>query len=212
MSDQKHGQRDKGKVKFFACEKFGHYASECPNKKKGEEANLTQTIDEEPTPMMVISQENASSEVFLNEEKVIVNILQTGEPRVESDMWYLDNGASNHMTGDRSKFHKLDERDTGRVKFGDGSTVAIMGKRLILFDCKNDDQQLLNGVYFIPRLESNIISLGQMTEYGSRVEMAGCLLKLFDKSNNLLLRVKRSPNRLYKTLLKTGRPTCLLTT
>ncbi|GJY70129.1 zinc finger, CCHC-type containing protein [Tanacetum coccineum] len=41
--------------------------------------------------------------------------------------------------------------------------------------------------------------------------MAGCLLKLFDRSNILLLRVKRSPNRLYKTLLKTGRPTCLLT-
>ncbi|GJV51548.1 zinc finger, CCHC-type containing protein [Tanacetum coccineum] len=212
MSDQKHGQRDKSKVKFFACEKFGHYASECPDKKKGKEANLTQTIDEEPTLMMVISQENASGEVFLNEEKVIVNILQTGEPQVESDMWYLDNGASNHMTGDRSKFHELDERDTGRVKFGDGSTVAIMGKGSILSDCKNDDQRLLNGVYFIPRLESNIISLGQMTEDGSRVEMAGCLLKLFDKSNNLLLRVKRSPNRLYKTLLKTGRPTCLLTT
>ncbi|GJY70130.1 zinc finger, CCHC-type containing protein [Tanacetum coccineum] len=101
---------------------------ECPNKKKGEEANLTQTIDEEPTLMMAILQENASGKVFLNEEKVIANLLQTDEPRVESDMWNLDNGASNHMTEDRSNFHKLDERVTCRVKFGDGSTVAIMGK------------------------------------------------------------------------------------
>nr|GEW14493.1 ribonuclease H-like domain, reverse transcriptase, RNA-dependent DNA polymerase [Tanacetum cinerariifolium] len=58
-NDQKHFPRDKSKVKCFACEKFGHYASECSDKKKGEEANLTQTIDEEPTLMMAISQEKA---------------------------------------------------------------------------------------------------------------------------------------------------------
>ncbi|GJS95759.1 retrotransposon protein, putative, unclassified [Tanacetum coccineum] len=94
--------------------------------------------------MMAISQENDYGEVFLNEEKATVNLLQTGEPRVNSDVWYLDNGASNHMTGDRSKFHELDESVSGRVKFGDGSTVAIMGKGSVLFDCKNGDQRLLN--------------------------------------------------------------------
>ncbi|GJX31044.1 hypothetical protein Tco_0240899 [Tanacetum coccineum] len=88
---------------------FGHYTSECPKKKHSEEANLTQTIDEEPTLMMAISYENAYGEVLLNEEKIRVNLLQTSEPRVMSDMWYIDNGASNHMTGDRSKFHDLDE-------------------------------------------------------------------------------------------------------
>ncbi|GKC96017.1 ribonuclease H-like domain, reverse transcriptase, RNA-dependent DNA polymerase [Tanacetum coccineum] len=93
----------------FACEEFGHYASECPKKKHSEEANLTQTIDEEPTLMMAISYENAYGEVLLNEEKIRVNPLQTSEPRVVSDLWYIDNGASNHMTGDRSKFHDLDE-------------------------------------------------------------------------------------------------------
>lgn len=114
------------------------------------------------------------------------------------------------MTGDQLKFHELDEMISGQVRFGDGSTVAIMGKGSILFDCKNGDQRLLNEVYFIPNLKNNIISLGQMTEEGSRVDMNGAWLSLFDRNNTFLLKVKRSPSRLYKTLLKTGRPTCLL--
>nr|GEU85354.1 hypothetical protein [Tanacetum cinerariifolium] len=44
------------------------------------------------------------------------------------------------------KFHELDEYVSGRVKFGDGTTVAIMGKGSVLFDCKNGDQRLLNEV------------------------------------------------------------------
>ena len=125
-------------------------------------------------------------------------------------MWYLDNGASNHMTGDRSKFHELDGSVTGNVRFGDGSSVAILGKGSILFDCKNSDQKLLTEVYYIPSLKSNIISLGQMTEEGSKVIMDGSVLTLYDRNKVLLLRVQRSANRLYKTPLRTGRPTCLL--
>ena len=43
----------------------------------------------------------------------------TGGGEQTGDMWYLDNGASNHMTGDPTKFRKLDGGITGRVKFGD---------------------------------------------------------------------------------------------
>ncbi|GJV95023.1 zinc finger, CCHC-type containing protein [Tanacetum coccineum] len=97
--------------------------------------------------MMAISQENAYDEVFLNEKKVIANLLQTGEPRVESDVWYHDKGASNHMTGHCSKFHELDKSVSGRVKFRDGLPIAIIEKGLVLFNFKNGDQRLLNEVY-----------------------------------------------------------------
>ena len=40
-------------------------------------------------------------------------------------MWYLDTGASNHMTGNRTTFSELDTGVVGTVKFGDNSGVDI---------------------------------------------------------------------------------------
>lgn len=87
------------------------------------------------------------------------------------EIWYLDNGASNHMTRDRPKFKEIDQTVTGKVRFGDGSAVEIQGKGSILFQGGTGDQWLLNDVYFIPKLKANLISLGQLTEIGHRVVM-----------------------------------------
>lgn len=70
------------------------------------------------------------------------------------------------MTGEHAKFTELDEKITGRVKFGDGSAVEIKGKGLINFKCKNGEEIVLRDVYYIPTLCSNIISLGQLSENG----------------------------------------------
>ena len=61
--------------------------------------------------------------VFLNEEKVLLKSLEPSKK--ENRMWYLDNGASNHMTGEKSYFSELNENVKGRVKFVDGSCVDI---------------------------------------------------------------------------------------
>ena len=44
-----------------------------------------------------------------------------------SDLWYLDTGATNHMTGQRNFFTTLDELADDFVKFGDNSRVEIKG-------------------------------------------------------------------------------------
>ena len=69
-----------------------------------------------------------------------------------NNIWYLDNGASNHMTRDRLKFRDIDQAIFGKVWFGDGSSVEIMGKGSILFQGRTGDQWLLHDVYFIPNL------------------------------------------------------------
>lgn len=177
---------------------MGHFASECWSKRREDEVNLIDNEEKEPTLMLSVAHKMEYKEqkqhgvVLLNEEKVIPGLFGAKEGDVHTDIWYLDNGASNHMTGEKGKFFKLDESITGMVKFGDGSTVEIMGKGTILFQCKNGDQWALSEVYFIPKLCNNIISLGQMTEEGNEVKMAGDLLRVYDRSDTLLMRVKRS--------------------
>ncbi|XP_074378634.1 uncharacterized protein LOC141720181 [Apium graveolens] len=90
------------------------------------EVNLTRIHDDdEPALLMVEHMKETKKELMLNEQTVRPRLSATVEKLGESNMWYLDNGAYNHMTGYRSKFKSLDEGVMGQVRFGDGSTVEI---------------------------------------------------------------------------------------
>ena len=88
-------------------------------------------------------------------------------------MWYLDNGASNDMTGDRRYFKRVNESITGKVKFGDDSRIDIKGKGSIEFIDRNGETRTMRDVYYIPDLKSSIISLGQATESGCDIRLKG---------------------------------------
>lgn len=206
------GGRDKSKVRCFNCLAYGHYASECRKQKKDREqrleANMAQAQDDEPALLMVKSQ---SEKVLLNEENVKPRLKTVEANKLGvSNVWYLDNGASNHMTGKRSKFKDLNEEVTGKVRFGDGSTVEIKGKGSVLFKCKNGEERMFHEVYYIPSLCNNILSLGQLSEEGNRVIMHGEYLWVYEKGEKLLMKVKRSCNRLYKIVAETVDLNCLM--
>ena len=117
-------------------------------------------------------------------------------------VWYLDNGASNHMTGNLSYFKFLDDTITGKVRFGDDSKIDIKGKGSILFVSLDGKKKTLADVYFIPELKSNIISLGQAMESGCDVRIRENYLTQHDKDGNLIVKAPRSRNRLYKVLME----------
>ena len=77
--------------------------------------------------------------------------------------------------------------------------------------CKNGETRKLHGVYYIPTLRSNIISLGQLSEEGNRVVLNGESLWVYDSCGRLLMHVKRSANRLYKIHIENSKEVCLLT-
>nr|GEV99809.1 hypothetical protein [Tanacetum cinerariifolium] len=91
-------------------------------------------------------------------ESVTPKLRTSGGDTNQSKIWYLDTGASNHMTGDKGKFRDLNMKVQGHVKFGNGSKVRIEGKGTIVFQCKNGEHRKLHEVYYIPDLCSNIIS------------------------------------------------------
>jgi hypothetical protein len=106
------------------------------------------------------------------------------------------------MTTDRRMFSTLDETVTGTVKFGDGSVVEICGKGSVMFMCKNQWHRVLTEVYLIPRLRSNIISIGQLDQIGRKTVIEDGEMCIFDPERLLLAKVQRSANHLYKLLLE----------
>ncbi|GKA20556.1 hypothetical protein Tco_0700545 [Tanacetum coccineum] len=106
------------------------------------------------------------------EQKVSLHEKDVGYKETNMDsLWYLDNGASNHMTGVREHFKELDEKVSGKVRFRDGSYIEIKGKGSILIECDDEKQRIISHVYYIPDLKSNLLSLGQFTEIGCKVVM-----------------------------------------
>jgi hypothetical protein len=127
------------------------------------------------------SQFRVHSKMCLNGGSMQHELHFTGNRGSTGDTWYLDSGASNHMTGDLKKFKDIDTDFSGKVKFGDGSSVDIQGIGSIVFDGNNGNQWLLRDVYFIPKLRANLISLGQLAKNGHMVVLDEDILTITEK-------------------------------
>ncbi|KAL8107160.1 hypothetical protein AgCh_023822 [Apium graveolens] len=176
-----------------------------------EEAHMAQNPDEEPALLLAELKQNGKKVFVINEEQVKLKLSQGDVgSQMESNMWYLDNGASNHMIGQLSKFDKLDKSVVGHVKFGDGSVVQIEGKGCISLKFKNGKIRILDEVYFIPSLRSNIISLGHFAEEGYNITIRGDYLWVREQEGNFHMKVKCSTNRLYKIKIYSRDLQCLM--
>jgi hypothetical protein len=178
------------------CGIYGHWKQDCkrPRKERREEAHHVRA-DEESALMLatvdavhtVAPRRHAEQVevhvphhvVHLNEEKVFP------EDR-DDDTWVLDTGASNHMMGCRVVLASLDTSVGGTVRFGDGSLVEIKGIGSVLLQTKNIGHKVLTSVYYIPKLKSDIVSLGQLEEGGCKIVIENGFCNLYDVDRCLL--------------------------
>jgi len=128
---------------------------------------------------------------------------------VPDGVWVLDTGASNHMTGNRSVLSRLDEGVRGLVRFGDGSHVSNQGKGSVVIQDHAKGHKVLTNVYFIPKLKSNIVSLGQLEEKGFKYVGENGKLCVYDQERTLLISTPRVGNRLYLAKFGLDSPVCL---
>jgi hypothetical protein len=194
------------------CGKLGHWARECRQPRCGQ-ANVAQAEEEalllaHASIKLPPAAPAAAALLHLDESKAHA-FLGDGSSNDMIEGWCLDTSATHHMTDQREFFTELDSSVRGSVKFGDAFGVEIKGDGSVVFTVASDEHRLLTEVYYIPALRNSIISLGQLDENGSRVEVKKGVMSIWDPSRRLLAKVHRSPNRLYILNVKVAQPCCL---
>ena len=113
-------------------------------------------------------------------------------------MWYLDKGASSHMTGEKEFFYNIDLYMKGRVRFGDGSTIPYEGKGDIFITLKNGEILLIRNVLYLPDLKTNILSLKKLDDQGCKTSLRNGFLTIHDRVGRLLTKTKKTLVNMYK--------------
>jgi hypothetical protein len=193
--------------------KMGHWTHECRSKPKKEQVHVAQ--DEEEASLMLVMTTlirpeviSSDAEVEIHEEKVFAHL--DDEKECDTETWVLDTGVTNHMSGCRATFMKIDTAVLGTVHFGDDLVVLIESYGTVVFVCKNSESQSFDEVYFIPHLTISIVSIGQLDEIGYKINIDTGMMKIREPSGVLLAKVKREANHLYLLHMKFAQPTCLM--
>jgi hypothetical protein len=84
------------------------------------------------------------------------------------DKWYIDNGCSSHMIGDKTNFITL-KKNEGGVTFGDNDTSKIVGKDTLSLDNGRDK---VEKVLCVEYLKHNLLSVSHMCDQGHTLSVS----------------------------------------
>ena len=110
-------KKDLSKVKCYGCHEFGHYVSDCPQRKKGKKQTTASASADELSSRM-------------EDEFALIACMVSS---TSQGVWYIDNGASFHMTRVREYFSSCKEKDIKiQISMGNMSKLNPVGKGTVL--------------------------------------------------------------------------------
>ena len=74
---------------------------------------------------------------------------------IPCDIWYLDSGCRNHMTGNLNLFSSLDNLVQTDVTLGNNFQVTVLGKDTLSILTKQGEHKYMCDVYHVEGLKHN---------------------------------------------------------
>ena len=107
--------------------------------------------------------------------------------------WYLDNGCSRHMTGDKTKFCLLTESEGGQVTLGENSKGKIISSEKVSKNLSSciDDVMLVEGLTY------NLLSISQLCDKGHKVLFATKAWTIFQPNSEVVKFTGKRVNNMY---------------
>ena len=150
QSGAKGKKHDLSKVKCFHYHQHRHFATNCPQKKKNKQAAGS-----------------AAREALASQFELDFSLIACLVSSVMVSVWFLDSGASFHMTGDKYFFSDLLEKDLGvHIDMGDDGRYFATGVRTISFERESGNPFILKDVMHVPGLKKNLIFVVMLEDKG----------------------------------------------
>lgn len=116
-------------VKCFNCDEMGHYLSGCPMKKKGDDKNRK---GKQVVGVATLAKIDDLTRILKEEEFDMFSNFSQGT--IDEDGWYVDNGATKHVTGSQDVFETLAKWDSKlHMVLGEKNLLEIRGLGLVPF-------------------------------------------------------------------------------
>lgn len=154
-------------VKCNNCQKFGHIARFC--QEKDSRQNGTEAAANHEVEQMFTASCFAAS--------------------LTRRSWLVDSGCTHHMTYDDKSFTKLDRTFCTRVRIGNGDYIAVKGKGDVIIDGP-EGAKLISDVLYVPEIDQNLLSVGQLVEKGYKVMFEEGLCLIADSAGKETLKIQ----------------------
>ena len=166
------------------CRKRGHIIKECPIRPQNRQAQAFQaavqaTPAAQSSPIVgpTVTPVSTSQAVLTPEmvQQMIISAFSTfglqGNGKTVSSPWFVDSGASNHMTGQSESLLNVQSYNGPQyIQIGNGSHLPI--------NAVGDIGPSFQNVFVSPGLSANLISVGQLVDNNCNVSFShgGCLV------------------------------------
>ena len=152
-SESKGKKQDMSKVKCFHCYEHGNLATNCPQKKKN---------------MKVVGP--AAGEALASKFELNLSLIACMVSSTLGSVWYLDSGASFHMTGDTKFFSDLEEKDLQmHIEMGEDRRYSDTRIGTITFHRESGNPFQLKYFMHVPGLKKKLVLVTMLEDRGYEV-------------------------------------------
>ncbi|KAG6486608.1 hypothetical protein ZIOFF_055186 [Zingiber officinale] len=172
----------------YVCKKAGHESKDChfrcrrckiPNHSERDCYYKNKQQQQQSSQSTVnFSKENESKQVFYSCFNTVEDM---------NEVWFLDSGSSNHVTGNKEHFVEIDNSYNSLLELGDSKKLKIEGKGVVAIKAANGEEKQINDVFYSPCITQNLLSVGQIMKKGYKITFADGQCEIVDKNEKRIV-------------------------
>jgi hypothetical protein len=189
-----NGKGKKASMRCHKCGELGHFERECRKGSQGSEGSGKSKskkgcfICGSPDHMKRDCPKRGKS-------KSSQGVAFTAVEEADLGQWFLESGASQHMTGDKSLFKTLESLKDGEreIKFGNKGVFKVTRVGTVELRCLTPIGERVNTlreVMFVPGVTKNLFSMSRATELGAEFVFKQGVCQVFMR-NEVVLRAEQ---------------------